>query len=228
MRVSSKTLLAIDTSTRTVGLALYNGFQVLSESVWTSRDYHTVELAPAVREALKKAGVSPNSLDALAVAIGPGSFTGLRIGLAFVKGLAMVRRLPIVGVPTLDFLAAAQPVINTSMAAVLRAGRGRLAVGWYAPVDGSWQAEGDVDVLSLQEFGERAQSPVLVCGELTAVERDMLLEKNSNIILASPAQSIRRPAFLAELAWKRWQSGRTDNPATMAPIYLHYHDPIPE
>ena len=103
-------LLGLDTSTRSVGLALYDGTQVLSEAVWTSHDHHTVELAPAVGDMLSRAGLEPSHLSAVAAATGPGSFTGLRIGLALAKGLALARRLPLVGIPSLDVLAAAQPV----------------------------------------------------------------------------------------------------------------------
>jgi len=102
MRSATPVLLAIDTSTRTVGIALYDGAQVLHETVWTSLDHHTVELAPAVAQALSKSGLTPESLEAIAVATGPGSFTGLRIGLAMTKGLSLAHKIPIIGVPTLD------------------------------------------------------------------------------------------------------------------------------
>jgi len=227
MRAASTILLALDTSTRTVGLCLYDGVQVLNETVWTSRDYHTVELAPAVTEALEKANLSAAALGALAVATGPGSFTGLRIGLALAKGMALARRLPVVGIPTLDALAAAQPILEAPLAAVLRAGRGRLAVGWYQVHKGAWQPVKDLQVLTSDELVERIQTKTLVCGELSEEER-LLIERNcKEAILASPALCLRRPAFLAELAWRRWQAGKTDDPASLAPLYLHVHEPIP-
>ncbi len=135
-------LLALDTSTRTVGVALYNGVSVLGEMIWSSRDYHTVELAPKVAEMLSKCGVKTSDLDILAVAIGPGSFTGLRIGLSLAKGLALVHHKPIVGIPTLDILAASQPPGGDSLVAVLRAGRGRLAAGWYQNRGKTWKPGG--------------------------------------------------------------------------------------
>jgi tRNA threonylcarbamoyladenosine biosynthesis protein TsaB len=220
-------LLALDTSTRTVGLALYDGVRVLSENVWTSQDYHTVELAPAVEEMIKKSGVGISDLEALGVAIGPGSFTGLRIGLALAKGLALVRHIALIGIPSLDFLAAAQLRTNIPMAASLRAGRGRLAVGWYKLVEDSWQSTGDLELLTAQDLSKRIHSPTLVCGEFTEQERRLLKRKRKNVVLASPAQSLRRPAFLAELAWERWQAEDTADPATLSPIYLHHGEPIP-
>jgi hypothetical protein len=70
------------------------------------------------------------------------------------------------------------------------------------------------------------KGPVIVSAELTAQERQALAE-NTEIQLASPAQSIRRPAILAEQAWARWQTGTVDDGATLAPIYLHVTEPIP-
>ena len=122
-------LLAIDTSTNTLGLALFDG-TVVAESTWTSRARHTQELAPGLTEMLAHTGVKVDDLRALGVALGPGSFTSLRVGLSFVKGLALARNLPVVGIPTLDVVAASQPIKNNPLACLLSAGRGRLALGW--------------------------------------------------------------------------------------------------
>ena len=76
-------------------------------------------------------------------------------------------------------------------------------------------------------LGHSIHSPTLVCGELTEEERAILARKRKNVLLATPAQSMRRPSFLAELAWKRWKAGQVDDPVTLAPIYLHIGEPIP-
>ena len=109
------------------------------------------------------------------------------------------------------------------MACVVQAGRGRLAVGWYQTVDGSWQLVGDVEVLTPLELNRRIQKPTLICGELTGDTRALLGRKRVNVILASPAQSVRRPAYLAELAWERWLAGRVDDPALISPTYLQHN-----
>lgn len=221
-------LFAIDTSTRTVGVAIYDGTQVVGETVWSSHDYHTVELAPAVAETLSRCGVELSTLKVVAVAIGPGSFTGLRIGLALAKGLCLARHLPLIGIPTMDILAAAQPVHPLPLAVVLRAGRGRLAVGWYSSTTGAWTpSDRGLEVIDIHRLTQRIQEPTMIAGELTEEERRALARKYKNVQLASPAQTLRRPAFLAELAWKRWQTGQLDDPATLAPVYLHYGNPIP-
>ena len=89
-------LLAIDTSTAQVGLALYDGMQILSEMTWTTRQHHTTELAPALSGLLKRCDVSMDMVGALGVAVGPGSFTSLRVGLSLVKGIALARHIPVI------------------------------------------------------------------------------------------------------------------------------------
>lgn len=221
-------LLALDTSTQTAGLALYDGEKVLSEIIWTSRDFHTVELAPAIIDAIQKSGKKIDKVEAVAVALGPGSFTGLRIGLALAKGIALARHLPVIGVPSLDILACAQPVVDLPLAAVLRAGRGRLAIDWYQAEKKGWVSQNKLDVTTAEELVESIETPVLVAGELSEDERHILRRKKKLINLATPAHSLRRPGYLAELGWRRWQAGQNDDPAALTPIYLHHHDPIPE
>lgn len=219
-------LLAVDTSTAQVGLAVYEDSQVIAEYAWRSSQRHTVELAPAIFELLKRCGLSLDDIRALGVALGPGSFTSLRVGLSLVKGFALARSLPLVGIPTLDILAAAQPLSRLPLLVAIQAGRGRLAAGWYKRSKGSWHAKGTARVMTVGALVEEVTGPVTVCAELTAEQR-RTLTGNAAIQLASPAQSIRRPAVLAELAWRRWQAGDVDDRATLAPIYLHAAEPIP-
>jgi len=161
------------------------------------------------------------------VALGPGSFTSLRVGLALVKGLALACHLPLIGIPTLDVLAAAQPPSRLSLVVAIQAGRGRLAVGWYKSLKNGWQARGPARVVTLEALIDEIESPSIVCAELTADERQRFEGKKTNVHLASPAQSVRRPAILAELAWKRWEQGKVDDEASLAPIYLHVAEPVP-
>ena len=221
-------LLALDTSTRNIGIAVYDGIQVLCENIWASHDYHTVELAPAVVDTLSRAGVQVQDLKFLAVATGPGSYTGLRIGMALAKGIALARHLPIIGIPTLDIVAESQPVSpGFSLAAILQVGRGRLAVGWYIPSDGRWELNPPIQVMDVFKLSRHIHEPTMICGELTEEQQHTLARKYKNVVLASPAHSIRRPSLLAELAWKRWQAGDIDDPASLSPSYLPIGEPIP-
>jgi tRNA threonylcarbamoyladenosine biosynthesis protein TsaB len=234
-------LLAIDTSTAQIGLALHDGDSIAGEFVWQSRAHHTEQLAPVVAELLDRVSLKMDSVEALGVAIGPGSFTSLRVGLAFVKGLALARHLPLIGIPTLDIVVAAVPMSDANLAgagttgsstyrklgAVLQAGRGRLALGWYKPTSSGWQAEGPATTTTAEELEQKIHKPVIICGELSPEDRHCLGRKFKNITLASPAQCVRRPGILAELAWAKWKAGRTDAAESLGPIYLHIAGGLP-
>jgi tRNA threonylcarbamoyladenosine biosynthesis protein TsaB len=214
-------LLAVDTSTAQIGIALYDGAQVLAESVWISKQHHTTQLAPALAGLLSRTGVSMDMVSALGVALGPGSFTSLRVGLALVKGIALARKLPVIGISTMDVVAVAQPLSKIPLAVVLQAGRGKLALGLYKSSKNGWQSQGPARVVTVDALADEIESPTIIAGELSAEERQRLARKKVNIKLASPAQCVRRPAVLAELAWGRWQAGKVDDAASLVPIYLH-------
>jgi tRNA threonylcarbamoyladenosine biosynthesis protein TsaB len=221
-------LLAVDTSTSWIGLALYDGVRVLCEMTWQTRGHHTVELSPAIQELFDRCDQRQSELQALGVATGPGSFTSLRIGLAMVKGIALALRIPVVGVPTLDILAAAQPLNGAQqMAALLQAGRGRLALVWYDLNSGKWIPRGEPQVTTAEALVLQLNRPTLVVGEMNANERQILARRRKNAIVVSPAQSLRRPSYLAEIAWERWQAGSVDEVVSLAPIYLHVAEEIP-
>jgi tRNA threonylcarbamoyladenosine biosynthesis protein TsaB len=220
-------LLAVDTSTQWMGLALYNGAQVVSERIWQTVNHHSVELSPAISEMLARSNIKAQDLAVLGVALGPGSFTSLRIGLAVVKGLALALHIPVVGIPSLEALAASIPVQPVDLIAVLQAGRSRLAMQCFSQKNDRWHPEGDPTVVTVHDLEQAIRRPTLIAGELDEENRRILGRKWKNVTLASPAQSVRRPAYVAELAWKKWSEGRFDDPVTLAPIYLHVAGGIP-
>ena len=220
-------LLAIDTSSSQTGVALYDGHRVLVEVVWPAPRRHTADLAPQVQWALRQASVAPQALQAIAVAIGPGAFTGLRTGVALAKGMALALRLPLVGIFTLDiFAAAVPPEPGVPLVAALPIGRGRLAASWYRVRGNQWRAESRPELYTAALLASEIREPTRVCGEFTAEERATLAE-NPHVRLGSPAQCTRRPGLLAELAWERFQRGHVDAAETLVPFYVTTQSAIP-
>lgn len=222
-------ILALDTATRFISIALHDGDAVLAESAWRTRDHHTVELAPAVQALMHRLGVAPGDLSGVAVAIGPGSFTGLRIGLGLAKGLALARGLKVWGAPTLDILAFAQPPRPEPMIAALQAGRGKIAAAAYRWQADAWPkaifrwcAQAEPRVTDWASLAADIREPTYVCGEIDRPGLAALRRLRGKALIARPAHAVRRAAFLAELAWARARAGESDDPAGLAPIYLHY------
>jgi tRNA threonylcarbamoyladenosine biosynthesis protein TsaB len=220
-------ILVIDTSTEWVGLALFDGEQVICEQTWKSHNRHTVELVPAIDQMLKRVGVKKVDLTGLGVALGPGSFTSLRIGVTVAKGLAMALKLPVVGIHSLDILAAGQPATGIPLWAILHAGRGLLAFSPYLHDGTAWVRQADAIVITARDLEDKVISPVYVCGEMTPQERQILGRKWKTVKVASPSMCLRRPAILAELTWKKLQANEIDALISLSPIYLHTSTPIP-
>lgn len=214
-------ILAIDTSTQWMGIALLQDTQILYEKVWRTSRRHTVELAPAIQQAVQDCGLQISDLKAIGVALGPGSFTSLRIGLAVAKGLALTQRIPVVGIPSLDITAASLPVQDIPLIAVLRAGRERLAAQTYQAEDNRWKSSGEITITTALELESAINCPTLVCGELEPEERRILERRWRNALLPDPADCVRRPARLAVLTAERFKTGQFDDVVTLAPIYLH-------
>jgi tRNA threonylcarbamoyladenosine biosynthesis protein TsaB len=118
-------LLAVETSTLAGGVALLDGERLVAEYLLDVGIAHSERLMAAVDRVLSDARWTMRDLAGLAVAVGPGSFTGLRIAVSTVKGLALALGLPIAAVPTLDAMAAAVPWVSLPVVAVLDARKGR-------------------------------------------------------------------------------------------------------
>jgi tRNA threonylcarbamoyladenosine biosynthesis protein TsaB len=212
-------ILALDTSTDMTGLALHDGRRLLAEQLWDGRGRATAEVAPEIALLLRRTHVGVDQLTAVVVALGPGSFTGLRIGLALARGLSLGGRRRVIGVPTLDVLAAAQPGRGEPMLAFLRAGRGRLAGVWYKWTKRGWKAQGNPEGFTLDGLRATLTGPAYVCGELDPEERQGWVPI-PKVILAEPSLCIRRPGVLAQLGWSQLQGRKIIDPLTLTPIYL--------
>ncbi|MCP4537582.1 MAG: tRNA (adenosine(37)-N6)-threonylcarbamoyltransferase complex dimerization subunit type 1 TsaB [Chloroflexi bacterium] len=213
-------LVAIDTSTGYASLALHDGFRVRIEHTWESPRRHTVELSPRLVAALDQLGVDADHLSGVAVTRGPGSFTGLRVGIAVAKGLALARGLPLIGVPTLDVVAAAQGRDRRPLCVVLQAGRKRICAAIYRWRGGEWSVHKEPCLTTWSDLVEEIASPTLFCGEVDPAGSDALAALGELSVLLPPAARLRRAGFLAEVAWQRLNRGATDDPATLTPLYL--------
>ncbi len=215
-------LIAIDTATDHASLALHDGFRVLVEHTWQSPRRHTVELTPRLARALGRLDLHPKHFRGVAVTSGPGSFTGLRIGMAVAKGLALAHSLPLIGVPTLDVVAAAQGRDRRPLCAVLQAGRGRICAATYHWQDGEWLAPDAPHLTTWPALAEATTSPTLFCGEIDQQAAKALKAFGELAVLLPAATRLRRAGFLAELAWRRLNRGESDDPTTLVPIYLQH------
>jgi tRNA threonylcarbamoyladenosine biosynthesis protein TsaB len=212
-------LLAIDTATRWTGLALHDGSAVVVELGWRSLNTQTVELAPAVADLLRRVGVTAAALSGIAVSLGPGSYTGLRVGLGLAKGLALANQTPLIGVPTLDIVAASLGELPGQLVVVAEAGRTRVCAAPYQwRGNKGWQAKAIPTITSWPDLLQDIAEPATFAGEITPEAAKLIRDKKLRLV--SPADSVRRAGYLAEIGWKRLRKGQVDDPAALVPLYL--------
>lgn len=223
-------LLAVDTATATASVALYDlaNELLLAESTWQARRRHTQELLTTAHALLTHVGVQPAQLTALAVTTGPGSFTGVRIGLSTIKGIGLGLPTPpkVVGMPTLSVTAAPWLAIAQATSAVvwayIQAGRGRynwaiFADGLYHPAAADHQAGSAADfALALSTH---ADHPIWLVGE-PAPDLVDAVAALSHVTLVDGISAMRRAGVLAHLAAQQLAQGQVDDLATLQPLYL--------
>ena len=189
---------------------------------------HSALLAASIEQVLDQIDVGAADLTALAVSVGPGSYTGTRIGVALAKGMAAVRELPLVPVTTLETVAAAQPCGYENMPLIVTVSAGRDRVIWaeYRYEDAAWVDWRAPQISDWQTILAAYDSPIRVSGEISATGLEALnaaRDSGAQIEVASAAERLRRAGTLAEIAWRRLRENDGDGgfPADrVMPIYL--------
>lgn len=215
-------LLALDTSTRTGSVAVLAGEDVLAESSRRVPGTHSEYLIPEIDRMMMDNGLTFGDLDAVAVGLGPGSFTGTRIGLSTAKGLALGAGLSIVGIPSLDAIAHSATLTGFQICPVLNAGKGEV----YAALYGS-SAEGGLEkrtgdlVLTPLALVEMITETTIFVGGGALFHREFLTDRLGGLALfATPDQCLPRAAMIAFLAAERLNEGPADDPGGLCPNYV--------
>ena len=207
-------VLAVETSTLSGGAALLDGERVVGEYVLDVRVTHSERLMTAIDQLLTDAGWSARDLEGLAVAVGPGSFTGLRVGLSTVKGLALALSIPVVAVPTLDAMAATLPFAALPVCPVLDARKREVYASLYRWDGLGMRREWDYLAIAPDNLARRLDEPVIVLGD-GADAIDSPFARRVRPPRRGPA-----PAVVGALGQARLALGDTVPVAELAPIYL--------
>ncbi|MFO8101424.1 MAG: tRNA (adenosine(37)-N6)-threonylcarbamoyltransferase complex dimerization subunit type 1 TsaB [Dehalococcoidia bacterium] len=213
--------LAVDTSTNTAGVALSDQGTILSEITWQTNHNHTVELIPEIIELLEEQKLVVSDISAITVARGPGSFNGLRVGLAVAKGLAFALGIGLVGIGTLEAAAFACADYENHVCAILPAGRGEIASATFQKQGSNWQKLSAEHITTIESLCERIVQKTVFCGEISREQREQLKEKLGEKAYFPQETAIQgRAGCLAKLGWCRIENGDFGNPATLQPLYL--------
>ena len=219
-------LLALDTSTAVGSLAVMDGSRLMAETTLLADKKHGEHLVPAIQSLLDRLGLKPSEIEAYAVGIGPGSFTGLRTGLALVKGLALANPRPVVGVSSLQALARSAFEHHGLILPLIDARKGEIFVATFrADSQGQVVRESADMALPPEALAGLIREPALLLGDGLLRYRKILVETlKENAQIAPESLWAPRAVWIANLALRRLEQGDSDPLDCLVPIYVRATD----
>lgn len=213
--------LVIDTATKDLGLVLMDESEVAGQFHWHTSQNHTAELVPAIRYLLGKKELDLQDLAGFVVSLGPGGFSGLRVGMTTAKGLAVSTGKPIVAIDTLDASAFPYSGLGAPVCSLLSVGRGEVATAIYGDNGAGMEKRIDDQVTTIEALSKSISEPTIFCGPMTPeMESEVRDRLGGMALIPQVAAKASRAIYMGELGIRRLVSGEADDPVTLQPLYL--------
>jgi len=213
-------ILALETSTLAGSAALLEGGRIVGESLLDVALTHSERLMAMVDRLIQDSGWRAADLEALAVSTGPGSFTGLRVGIATAKGLALALGVPVAPVPTLDALAWNLPFADALVCPLLDARKGEVYLALYRWREDHVERCSEYLALSPRAVAARLTSPAIVLGDGVAACLPFLSDLGAGLRVAPVSHWMPRAAIVGQLGCAMLESGQAVTADALAPLYL--------
>jgi tRNA threonylcarbamoyladenosine biosynthesis protein TsaB len=218
-------ILAVDTATRSCSVAIVDDGMSCAELTTVNNQTHTKHLMPMIRTVCDMSGLKIADMDGFAVTIGPGSFTGLRIGISTVKGLAWSLNKPVVGISSLDALAWQCIPAPYPVCTMLDARKQEVYYSRYCFQDGEFTKDRSEQVIAPAEALNAIREPCLFIGNGANLYKEEIQEKLGEFAhFAGVNQDIIRASSVAGLSFKRFVDHQTDDVASLVPHYIRKSD----
>ncbi|MEF2901985.1 MAG: tRNA (adenosine(37)-N6)-threonylcarbamoyltransferase complex dimerization subunit type 1 TsaB [Terrisporobacter sp.] len=216
-------ILGIDTSTMAANVAVLEDDKLICEYTINTKKTHSQKLMPMIENMLKLSDLDIKEIDAIAICVGPGSFTGLRIGMATAKAMAHVNNIPLIGVNSLEILGANMDLCNRNICSILDAQRNQVYMNKYILKDYKITELEEISIKAIDELLEEISSSnedwVLV-GEAVYKYKEKI-EEISNITIPSPANNITKASTLCFVARdKMLANDQVYNCYNINPMYI--------
>lgn len=217
-------VLAVDTSSIVATVAVINEKRLVCEHILNHKKTHSEKLMPMIEEILTSSEIEINDIDIFAAATGPGSFTGLRIGVAAIKGFAHATNKPVVGVTTLEGLAYNTGVNPYLISPIMDARRNQVYNAIYLWENKELIVGQKPRALSIEELIKETiknNRQVIFTGDGVEVYKEILETELGDLCIFPPFnQRINRASSIAEIALKKANKGETEDYSTLVPFYL--------
>lgn len=216
-------ILAFETSAKAAGVALHDGAKLLAEAYQNTGLTHSQTLMVMAEDLLGQCGITAGDVTHIAVAAGPGSFTGVRIGVAAAKGFAWGGQLPCHGVSTLEAMARGLGIYEGVVCACMDARRSQVYNGLFRVEKGVLTPiceDRAIALVDLKEELAALDGPIYLVGDGSTLTYNTLARELSNLILPPEHRMHQRGAGVALAALEKIRAGETGDAAALQPNYL--------
>ncbi|MGB2687571.1 MAG: tRNA (adenosine(37)-N6)-threonylcarbamoyltransferase complex dimerization subunit type 1 TsaB [Desulfobacterales bacterium] len=218
-------ILAVDTATTSCSVAIVDNTSLLSEFTLAKEETHSKHLMDMIKAALRMSGLNFSDLDGFAVTRGPGSFTGLRIGISTIKGLVVASEKPVVGVSSLEALALQVSYSRDLICPILDARRGEVYFSRYSFLNGHLKKQTKERVAPPDQAVEDLNESCLFVGNGALLYKEMILEKMGELASFAPLiQNTIRASTMAYLSMAKFENNDTDDIEKILPYYIRKSD----
>jgi len=218
-------ILALDTATKSCSVAVVDTDRLLAEATMLRTETHSIHLMDMIDRVLQMSGVGLDAVDGFAVTRGPGSFTGLRIGISTLKGLVAATGKPMKGISTLRALAGQVVHESQLICPIIDARKSEVYFSRYRCADGELKRESEAQVVSIEKALTGIEEPCLFVGDGAALYSQKIMEAMGRNALFVPAyQQILRASTIAFLSMGYFLRRETDDIKTFVPLYIRKSD----
>ena len=220
-------ILAIDTSGKAMGIAIADENGIIIEHNDTSGAKHSAALASTIKNILDKAGLGFNDIDGFSVSIGPGSFTGLRIGVTMVKGFAFATKKPVMAVPTLDTIAYNCIASPHLICTIVDASRNLVYACLYESKGQGLERKSDYLLINISELLKMVQGPVIFLGDGLSIYREHIIKYFKDTSMGAGIEFAPEPMWYpkastgAIMGLERFKNGKFEDPDKLVPFYIY-------
>ena len=218
-------ILGVDTATTSCSVAIVDEASLLSEFTVDREETHSIHLMDMIKAVMTMAGLNFSDLDGFAVTRGPGSFTGLRIGVSTIKGLAVALEKPVVGISSLETLAFQVSYSRDLICPILDARKGEVYFSRYRFLNGHLKRQTKERVAPPDKVVDNFNESCLFVGNGALLYKEMILEKMGEFAFFAPMiQNTIRASTIAYLGMAKFENNDTDKIEKILPYYIRNSD----
>jgi len=215
-------ILSVDTSSLKFSIALLKGGELIAQFISSVPNRQSSDMLPEIDKLLSRHSYGIEDIDLFSVGLGPGSFTGLRIGVTTMRAMAIALKKPIIGIPSIDALALAVTDNHSDICVIIDAKQGKIYGRFYKQSRGAIRPVSKILLVPIDKLLARIKAPTLFLGDAITLYKEAILKTRIQGLSFAPEKTCYpEAAIIGNLSFSKWKKRYRDNIFTLSPLYIY-------